>query len=474
MELDFQKAPRILNRFVDHETDGVFTTDAKGTIAAWSAGAERITGHRSHTVVGKPCRILDGRGAVGFSSLMARLAHPASLPKGIWHQEFRIRCGDGHDLSLHGTLRMVTNAQDTLAGVIGLFIEPAPSRLSNGPPAGADEQAGGQEPYPYLVGRSPVMQEVVRRIRLAAETDATVLVTGESGTGKELAVRAIHTLSRRGTKPFLAINCAAIPDLLLESEMFGHVKGAFTGSVRDKVGMFQAAHGGTLFLDEVGDISPILQVKLLRVLQEREIRRVGDDRSYKVDFRLVAATNRDPRSLVAAGTMREDFYYRIRVYDITLPPLRDRREDIPSLVDHFIVAHAAASGKAVTGITEEALRYLTQHAWPGNVRELQHAIAHAFVSVTGDRLTLADLPLEIRDGPAPAIRKEPTPVPTTPENDGVAQIVETLRETQGNRTAAAKRLGISRVTLWKILRKHPAGPYPGRSASNAHPNAAPE
>ena len=238
------------------------------------------------------------------------------------------------------------------------------------------------------------MQEVFRRLRLAAQSDVTILLTGESGTGKELAARAVHALSSRKDKPFYAINCAAIPETILESELFGHVKGAFTGAIRDKVGVFQAADGGTLFLDEIGDTSPLLQLKLLRVLQEGEIRRVGDERGIKVNVRLLTATNKDLKAQLASGDMREDFYYRIRVFEITLPPLRNRREDLPLLVNHFIAEASKVHHRAVKDIANDALQHLMNYSWPGNVRELKNAIEHAFVIVSGDCLTLLDLPSE--------------------------------------------------------------------------------
>jgi transcriptional regulator with PAS, ATPase and Fis domain len=296
------------------------------------------------------------------------------------------------------------------------------------------------------------MQEVFRRVRLAAESEVPVLVTGESGTGKELVAGAIHSLSGRKAGPFLAINCSAIPETLLESELFGHVKGAFTGAVKDKIGIFQAANGGTLFLDEVGDMSPLLQLKLLRVLQEQEIRRVGDERPIKVNVRIVAATNQDLKGQIRSGAMREDFYYRIHVFEITLPPLRARREDIPLLVDHFMTECAREYGKAVQGIARDALKALMHYPWPGNVRELNHAIEHAFVTVGGDRLTLLDLPRELRE-PVEGSPSVPVSTQQTGEDQAErARILKALKQANGNRLKAAKLLGYSRVTLWKKLR----------------------
>lgn len=316
-----------------------------------------------------------------------------------------------------------------------------------------EEQTKSRQAFQQLVGKSSPMQEVFRRLRLAAQSEVTVLLTGESGTGKELAARAIHALSGRKDKPFIAINCSAIPETLLESELFGHVKGAFTGASRDKTGVFQAVDGGTLFLDEVGDMSPLLQLKLLRVLQEGEIRRVGDDRGIKVNVRLITATNRDLKDLLSSGKLREDFYYRIHVFEITLPPLRERREDIPLLVDHFIAEGSQAGEKAVKGIARDALQQVMKYSWPGNVRELRNAIQHAFVTVGGDRLTLLDLPPETRHAPSSQAHLPSTAALNAKGQAERTHILEALQAVQGSRTEAAKRLGVSRVTLWKKMRR---------------------
>jgi transcriptional regulator with PAS, ATPase and Fis domain len=291
------------------------------------------------------------------------------------------------------------------------------------------------------------MQEVYRRIRLAAQSEVTVLLTGESGTGKELAASAIHSMSERKDGPFVAVNCAAIPEALLESELFGHVKGAFTGAVRDKVGLFQAADGGTLFLDEVGDMSPALQVRVLRALQEREIRRVGDERVSKVNVRVVTATNRDVSRLVATGAMREDFFYRIRVFDIRMPPLRDRREDIPLLVAHFLAMMSTPKGKTLSGVAPAAMQALMSYDWPGNVRELYNAVQHATVMASGDTVSLADLPSPIQG------YGEEDGAPEARDGEMGRRIRDALIQAGGNRVKAAKILGISRVTLWKWMSK---------------------
>jgi transcriptional regulator with PAS, ATPase and Fis domain len=272
-------------------------------------------------------------------------------------------------------------------------------------------------------------------------------------TADELAASAIHSQSARRDKPYLAINCSAIPESLLESELFGHVKGSFTGAASDKIGLFEAAHHGTLLLDEIGDVSPAIQVKLLRVLQEREIRRVGDNRTRQVDVRLVTATNKDLKQLVASGTVREDFFYRIHVFEIRLPPLRERTEDIPLLVDHFIEELCRKKGRSANGIARDALQLLMGYHWPGNVRQLRNAIEHACVTVSGDRLSYLDLPPELRDPHGVSLPDVQQDL-SVEERAEREQIISALRQTGGNRTKAAEILGTSRVTLWKKIGKY--------------------
>jgi two-component system, NtrC family, response regulator HydG len=450
MDIDFRNDPRILSRIVDVIPHGVFTVDQNGIIVGWSVGAERITGYSSADVVGKSCHILEGSPCKGASRIMDLLENPN--PSGITNQECKFVAKDGQEHHLLGNVRHLTDEQGQTLGAVGIFTDVTSVLVTNEKITLHEEQPEIRTDFHGLVGESPQMREVSHRLQLAGQSDVTVLLRGESGTGKELAAKAIHTLSSRGKKPFIAVNCSAIPETLLESEFFGHVKGAFTGAVQDKVGMFQAGDKGTLFLDEIGDMSQLLQLKLLRVLQEREIRRVGDDHTIKVDVRLITATHKDLASLLHTGVIREDFYYRIRVFEIALPPLRERREDIPVLVNHFITKYSRSTGKRVKGIARDALQRMTAYPWPGNVRELQHAIEHAFVTVTGDSINLLDLPPQIYD-PRPHRGRLHPELSLTAENQiERRRIEEALQQSGGNRTDAAKILGISRVSLWKKMR----------------------
>ena len=451
MELDFRKNPGILGNMVDVMADGVFTVDAKGLIVAWSTGAARITGYPSQEVIGQSCHILEGQNCKGFRVLTDFLENPTSYPWGICNQECKVLAKDGREIYLYGNVSLIRDEQGTVAGAMGTFTDLTTFILNNQKIEVLEEQTKSRDAFQQLVGKSPPMQEVFRRLRLAAQSDVTVLLTGESGTGKELAARAIHALSDRKDRPFFAINCSAIPETLLESELFGHVKGAFTGAIRDKIGVFQAADGGTLFLDEIGDTSPLLQLKLLRVLQEGEIKRVGDERGITTNVRLITATNQDLKALMAEGTVREDFYYRIHVFAIHLPPLRERREDIPLLVNHFMKDNTKVFKRDVHEIAQDALKRLQEYSWPGNVRELKNAMDHAFVTVDGPCVTLFDLPPEVqRPAFTPKAASSSHAFPNPHEE---TRIREAMRQTKGNKTEAAKILGYSRVTLWKKLKQ---------------------
>jgi len=336
------------------------------------------------------------------------------------------------------------------------------------PPASGRTSAG---PEDDLVGASPVIQEVYKRVSRVARAESTVLIQGETGTGKELVARAVHAHSGRAAGPFVPVTCAALPEALVESELFGHVRGAFTGADADRAGRFEAADGGTVFMDEVGELPPAVQVKLLRFLDNQVVERLGSVEPIRVDVRILAATNRDLADAVAAGAFRRDLFYRLAVVQIDVPPLRDRREDVPTLVRHFLSARAGADG-AAPAVSREAMRLLQAYDWPGNVRELKNAVEHAVVVSGGGPVLPAHLPERVRRGPAPA--------PTSPDSAGAALeayldrlaeagpgafrtavadlekrlIARALADAGGNRSAAAGRLGIHRNTLRRKIREY--------------------
>ncbi len=325
----------------------------------------------------------------------------------------------------------------------------------------AEEEIGldaGPTALGGMIARSAPMVRIARLVEHLQHSDATILLTGESGTGKEVVARAIHAHSAHRDGPFVAVNCGALPADLLESELFGHVRGAFTGAVRDRVGRFELAAGGTLFLDEVGDLPLNLQVKLLRVLQERTFERVGQSETSRTDARIIAATNADLRRAVTAGTFRDDLYYRLRVVPIELPPLRQRREDVEPLAEHLLTRVGARTGRAVR-FSPDALHVLLEYPWPGNVRELENALEFAVAVCEGQTIQPEDLPSEIRNaGPAATEPRPATahsrPAPSSRPDDGEREkLRQTLERHHWKRDDAARDLGVSRTTLWRKMRE---------------------
>jgi len=305
-----------------------------------------------------------------------------------------------------------------------------------------------------IVAESWKMQEVLSLVQRVAPSNTTVLICGESGTGKELIAQAIHYQSPRSGRPLVTVNCAALPDALLESELFGHVKGAFTGAVSDRAGRFEAADGGTIFLDEIGELSPAVQAKLLRVLQEREFERVGTNRTVKVDVRLLTATNQDLERAVREQRFREDLYFRLNVVSIRIPPLRERREDILPLLDHFLRTYAAANDKTIRGVTREARDWVLKYDYPGNIRELENLVERAVVLCRGEVIDLDDLPLSIREGTAATV-PAPTPgsLPAELETLERRMIEDALARADGVQTRAAELLGIGERALRYKMKK---------------------
>jgi two-component system, NtrC family, response regulator AtoC len=323
------------------------------------------------------------------------------------------------------------------------------------------QKTAEHHPQAALVGESPRLRAVLDVVERVARTDATLLVTGETGTGKEVIARLVHALSSRAGGPFVAVNCGAIPENLVESELFGHAKGAFTGAVKDRVGRFVQANDGTLFLDEIGDLSPPVQVKLLRAVQEREATPVGEDKPVRFDARLVAATHRDLPGMVSEGTFREDLLYRLDVVSLEMPALRDRGEDVPLLTRHFLAASRRRHGRNVD-FAPAALELMQRWTWPGNVRELEHLVERLVVLARGELIQEADLPPKMRAAPDLAERT-PVPVPAAGGVDLVTTLAdmewrlidEALRKTNGNKNQAAALLGIKRTTLVEKLRRRP-------------------
>jgi transcriptional regulator with PAS, ATPase and Fis domain len=309
-----------------------------------------------------------------------------------------------------------------------------------------------------MIARSAAMRKVLELAERVARVDSTVLITGESGVGKERVARHVHERSERASRALIAINCGALPETLLESELFGNAKGAFTGATQDRPGLFEAASGGTLFLDEIGEVSPAMQVKLLRVLQEQEVRRVGENLTRKVDVRVIAATNRNLTDEIAAGRFREDLYYRLHVIELAVPPLRERRDDIVPLARMMLASLAPRARSKVTGFTPAAVDHLLRYGWPGNVRELENAIERAVVLATGRRIEVTDLPVEVARGAATAWIPGDERTLADVEKD---YILAVLAAEDGNRTRAAAKLDIAPATLYRKLAVYRVKGRPG-------------
>jgi len=436
---------------IDTLRDGVMVVDTQGRIVSANPAAERITGYRMDELENRSCRILNctgckikGEGAGEKWCMLFAVNTIRDKKCMITHKNRRTIHIVKSASVLHDTDGEVIGAVETLTDMSEYMRQQQEIRSLR-------RTFQLDEGYHGIFGKSPVMQNLFELIDNVAQSEAPVMIQGESGTGKEMVARAVHEAGPRKDKPFIKVNCAALNENLLESELFGHVKGAFTGADRSRIGRFEAADTGTVFLDEIGDLPLATQVKLLRVLEEKQIERVGDHKPIPVNVRIITATHKDLEALVQAGTFREDLFFRINVFPLNCPPLARRREDIPSIVQHFIQANTAASGKKILGVAPEAMEQLVAYDWPGNVRELRNAIEYAFVLCAGGSIGLAHLPAKLLEKEASAL---PAPGPA-PINQGPGQrVVEALEQAGWNRTQAAEQLGISRVTLWKRMKKY--------------------
>ncbi|MDD2761204.1 MAG: sigma 54-interacting transcriptional regulator [Methylomonas sp.] len=427
----------ILTELVD--AGAVFVIDADGKIMFWSKGAENLFGRPAEEVVGRNCT--EALGCEDGSDPCALAEHGS-----IQAQAVTLKRPNGGVVACYRTARAFFDASGQFAGAME-FLQPR---------SGSEAVAGrldADESFHGIFSRDIAMQQAIKIIRNVAETEATVLIRGESGTGKELVAHALHLESARRDKPFLAINCAALTPSLLESELFGHVKGAFTGAVRSHAGLFQRASGGTLFLDEVAELPLELQAKLLRVLQEQSFIPVGGDSAISVDVRIIAATHRSLREEVKAGRFREDLMYRLRVVPVFLPPLRERRQDVTLLLWLCIDQHNQQGPRHVDSIAPDAMRRLLDYRWPGNVRELKNVVEYAFAVGRGNEITLEDLPPEFREMPAGGNRTTLSRQ-NIPHVDEAELIREALKVTGGNLEAAARHAGMSRATFWRKRKKY--------------------
>ena len=428
---------------VNSIADGVITVSKDLHITSFNRSAEEVTGFAAHEVIGKPCRSIFRSRACEEGCPVRETIRTGDPAAGV---EVEILTRDGSRIPVSMNTALLRDEKGDVTGAVESFRDLSRVRKLT-------EELRGKYSFRSIIGRSPEMQQVFGLIRSVASTNVTVLIEGDTGTGKELVARAIHYESPRSDKRFVAVNCAALPETLLESELFGHVKGAFTGATSDRKGRFDMADGGTLFLDEIAEIGYETQAKLLRVLENREFESVGDSATRRVDVRLICATNKNLRDLIARGKFREDLYYRINVVTIDLPPLRERPGDIQLLIEHFVDKLSKETGKTITGISPDAMDLLIDYAWPGNVRELENAIGHAFVHSRGGALLPEHLPPDITRGLPHVTTAALGPVGSIDEMEKVL-IEEALKQTGGNRTRAARKLGLSRSSLWRKMKKY--------------------
>ncbi len=421
-------------------SDGVFTIDLSWRITYFNRAAEEITGIRREDAIGQHCSDVFRSSMCGTS---CSLLETMKTGKPIIGMSGYIVTSDGNRLPISVSTALLRDGTGSIVGAAETFRDL--SEVSS-----LKRELQGKTQIGELESRSPAMQRIFDMIPSVAASPSTVLILGDTGTGKELIARTIHTCSPRKDKPFIAVNCAALPDTLLESELFGYKAGAFTGAGADKPGRFALARGGTLFLDEIGDISPALQIRLLRVLQERVYEPLGSTRSESADVRIIAATNRDLSELVKTGTFREDLFYRINVVRITLPPLCRRKEDIPLLCDQFVRRFNLVQGKHITGCSPETLSLFMAYDWPGNIRELENVIERSFIVCSGDLIELHHLPEELTRMDKHLV----TPQMHSAHDLLDAQvIISALQQCGYNRLKAAHYLGIHKSTLFRKIRK---------------------
>lgn len=431
-----------LNTILNCIADGVFTIDKEGKITSFNKAAEIITGYKEKEVIGKSCKIIFRSECCGDCCPLKQ-----AMKKGKTFSDFEMEIlnSKGEIIPVSVSVAPIKDEKGKIIGGVETFRDI--SALKN------LQRKLEEEKFGNLIGKSKEMKKIFRIIESVSNASSTVLIEGETGTGKNLVAEAIHYYSDRRDKPFIKVSCAAVPETLLESELFGYKRGAFTGAIKDKPGKFQLANGGTIFLDEISDLPLSLQAKLLRIIEEQEFEPLGGTETIKVNVRIIAATNTNLEKAMREGKFREDLYYRLNVIKISLPPLRKRKEDIPLLVKHFIEKFNKETGKNIKGVSPSVMDLFMEYDWPGNVRQLENAIEHAFIYSTGRTIQLHHLPPDIRKYKRDTIREIFSS--KKPFREMEKRIIfEALENANWNRDKAAKILGISRITLWRKIKKY--------------------
>jgi two-component system response regulator HydG len=435
--------PQYLPEVFETMRDGLMMVDNEGYIRLFNRAAEEITGYHKEEVIGKKCAIFDCDECVLLNKSGGQKDSQLQKFGAVYNKECRIRSSDGRSVRLLKNVIVLRDSNGDVIGTVESMTDITPFYKKEMELQDLKQELREEYWFMGLLGKSVPMQRLYEHIRNASQSEAPVLISGESGSGKNLVAHALHKLSRRKEGPFIQMNCASLNEQLLESELFGHKKGAFTGAVSDRIGRFEASNNGTMFLDEIGDMPLTMQVKLLRVLEEKVVERVGDHTPIPVNLRLISATNKDLNSLMSTGKFREDLLYRINSIIIKVPSLRERREDIPLIAFHYLKKIAFLNNKDIRSISPPAMEILINFPWPGNVRRLINALEHSAVTCKGDTIEVSDLPdylvhEKIPEGGEDHLERE--------------HIYSILSQCKGNKTLAAKRLGVSRVTLWKKLK----------------------
>ena len=438
---------------IDTMLEGLMLVDPDGKIIFVNRAFENLTGYGKKEVEGKSCEIL-GCDTCFTPRKDGKDKYCTLFKEGIVRRRKCIfQKKDGGELHVLKNAALIKDKNGVVVGGVENLTDLSPIVEKEEVILRLRKQLSNEDGFHGMLGKSTTMKKVFDLIASAAPSEAPVVIFGESGTGKELVAAAIHRLSARHEGPYIKINCAALNENLLESELFGHVKGAFTGADRTRMGRFEAAHSGAIFLDEIGDLPLTTQTKLLRVLQEKEFERVGDNQPITTDVRILAATNKDLNRLMQEGLFREDLYYRINVIPIYLPPLRHRLEDIPLLTDTFIHRMNLKTEKTITGIAKDALDVFMNYDWPGNIRELINVIEYAFVLCPQGEISISHLPAQLLGQNPHHVQQVSRSLRKSPKGDQRQELIQALQATGGNKSEAARRLGVSRVTLWKRIKK---------------------
>ena len=444
---------------IDSVPDGIIIVDEKGTFIVANQMAQLITGYTEKELKGQSCRLLNCTGCKIVGKGKGKNWCGLFSEEFIREKKCVITNRNNRTIPIIKNATVLFNEKNEIVGAVETLKDISENINYKNELASIKRMYHIDDGFHGIIGRTPVMQTLYEHIESVASLDTPVMILGESGTGKEMVAKALHETGNRASKPFIKVNCAALSENILESELFGHVKGAYTGAATDRIGRFEAAHNGSVFLDEIGDIPLSVQIKLLRVLEEKMIQRVGTNTSIPIDVRIITATNKNLEKLIAQGIFREDLLFRINVFPLTCPPLRQRKDDITLIIQHFITLHAEKTGKNILGFTPEAMRLMVAYPWPGNIREMRNSVEYGFVLARGKSIGIEHLPEKIINFNSLELENKPLRMV---EQDSMVKIglsekenlFNALKQADGNQTRAAKILGVSRITVWKRIKKH--------------------